>query len=110
MAEIYRLVASDMALEVVQCGNVKTALHAVRTAREAGANGRLILGNDAPSGTGIIPLGILRTISLLAAGDLVGISMVLVDGTITIGRSRNTPPATRPAEVVKGTPPHSASH
>ena len=32
---------------------------------------RLIIGNDAPSGTGVIPLGVLRTLSLLAwLGDL----------------------------------------
>jgi len=28
--------------------------------------------------------------------------MVLIDGKVTIGRSRNTPPAARAAEVVKG--------
>ncbi len=33
MEEIERLVATDMALEIVQCGNVRTALHTLRTAR-----------------------------------------------------------------------------
>src|SRR2546428_1457599 len=65
-AEIERLVATDMALEIVHCGNMKTALHTLRTSQDARATSRLILGNDAPSGTGVIPLGILRTISLLA--------------------------------------------
>src|SRR2546425_11077209 len=144
-AEIERLVATDMALEIVHCGNMRTALHTLRRAQEAGVTARLILGNDAPSGTGVIPLGILRTISLLAgvggmpaaeaiacatgntarvyklnagvitagraadlvvcdapvgsagkdalgalaAGDLPGISMELIDGKITAGRSRN---------------------
>ncbi len=41
----------------------------------------------------------------LEAGDLFGISMVLIDGQIRIGRSRNTPPAARAAEVVKGLGP-----
>jgi enamidase len=165
-AEIERLVATDMALEIVQCGNVKTALHTLRVAAAAGARHRIIIGNDAPSGTGVIPLGVLRTLSLLAgvggwppaeavacatgntarvyrlgagtlaegreadlvicdapmgsigrdalsalaAGDLPGISMVLVDGTIMIGRSRNTPPAARAAEVVKGAGPAGGGH
>jgi enamidase len=156
--EIERLVATDMALEIVQCGNMKAALHTLRLAVDARATGRIIIGNDAPSGTGVIPLGVLRTLSLLAAlggmapaeavacatgntarvykldvgqvavgraadlvicdaptgsvatdalgalaaGDLPGISMVLIDGAIVIGRSRNTPPAARAAEVVKG--------
>src|SRR5262245_53110453 len=65
--EIDRLVATDMALEIVQCGNPRTALHTLRTATDARATARIILGNDAPSGTGVIPLGILRTMSLLAS-------------------------------------------
>src|SRR5207245_3051272 len=65
--EIDRLVATDMALEIVQCGNMKTALHTLRVARDARAAHRLIVGNDAPSGTGVIPLGVLRTLSVLAA-------------------------------------------
>jgi len=157
-AEIERLVATDMALEIVQCGNMKTALHTLRVATDARALDRIIVGNDAPSGTGVIPLGVLRTLSLLSglggmppaeavacatgntarvykldrgliaegraadlvvcdaptgsiatdalgalqAGDLPGISMVLIDGRVTIGRSRNTPPAARAAEVIKG--------
>jgi enamidase len=46
----------------------------------------------------------------LTAGDLPGISMVLIDGRITIGRSRNTPPAARAAEVVRGHGPAAAGH
>jgi len=39
-----------------------------------------------------------------------GISGVLIDGKITIGRSRNTPPAARAAEVVKGSGPSAGGH
>ena len=46
----------------------------------------------------------------LEAGDLFGISMVLIDGQIRIGRSRNTPPAARAAEVVKGLGPAGGGH
>src|SRR5206468_10906120 len=41
----------------------------------------------------------------LKAGDLCGISMVLIDGQIRIGRSRNPPPAARGAVVGKGLGP-----
>jgi enamidase len=165
-AEIERLVATDMALEIVHCGNMKTALDTLRLARDAGATARLVLGNDAPSGTGVVPLGILRTLSLLAglgglppaeaiacatgntarvwgldvglvaegragdlvvcdapigsvardalgalaAGDLPGISMVVIDGAVAVGRSRNTAPAARAAEVVKGHGPAAGGH
>ena len=112
---------------------------------------RLILGNDAPSGTGVIPLGMLRNLAFLASiagldpavaiaaatgntarvfglptgiiqvgkeadlvlmdapmgsfgkdalaalsvGDLPGVAMVIIDGEIKAGISRNTPPPKR---------------
>jgi enamidase len=164
--EIDSLVATSMALEIVHCGNGKTALHTLARATDARALGRIIIGNDAPSGTGVVPLGILRVIAhltslggvapeaaiamatgntarvyglpvgliepgreadcclvdapvgsvgrtaleALRAGDLFGISMVLIDGQIRIGRSRNTPPAARAAEVVKGHGPGGGGH
>jgi enamidase len=164
--EIDSLVATQLALEIVHCGNGKTALHTLERAKEAKALHRIIIGNDAPSGTGVVPLGILRVIAHLAslgglspeaaicmatgntarvyklpvgvieagreadlcvvdapigsvgktalealgAGDLFGISMVLIDGQIRIGRSRNTPPAARAAEVVKGYGPAGGGH
>ena len=49
-------------------------------------------------------------LAALTAGDLPGISMVLVDGTTPVGRSRNTPPAARAAEVVKGHGPGGGGH
>ncbi|KAB2847258.1 MAG: amidohydrolase family protein, partial [Hyphomicrobiaceae bacterium] len=38
----------------------------------------------------------------IALGDLPGIGMVVIDGLMRIGRSRNTPPAERVPEVVAG--------
>jgi len=164
--EIDSLVATSMALEIVHCGNGKTALHTLARARDARALQRIIIGNDAPSGTGVVPLGILRVLAHLAslggvapemaicmatgntarvyglpvgqiaagreadcclvdapvgsvgrtalealrAGDLFGISMALIDGQIRIGRSRNTPPAARAAEVIKGQGPAGGAH
>ncbi len=165
-ADIERVVDTDMAVEIVHCGNGRAAIVAVRRAAELGALGRVIIGNDAPSGTGVIPLGILRVMAHLASlagvapeiavamatgntarvhgldvgvlapgraadialvdapvgstaataldalrlGDLPGISMVLIDGAVMIGRSRNTPPAARAAEVVGAGGPAAAGH
>ncbi|MHB1407856.1 MAG: amidohydrolase family protein [Desulfitobacteriaceae bacterium] len=141
---------SDFAIEVVQCGNPKAALQAVEILSERNELSRLIMGNDAPSGTGVIPLGMLRNLALLASvggldpakaiaaatgntarvfglntgiieigreadlvlvdapmgsfgqdaleglkvGDIPGVAMVIVDGEIKAGISRNTPPPT----------------
>ena len=35
-------------------------------------------------------------------GDLPGVGMVIIDGLVRAGRSRNTPPATRIPEIVAG--------
>jgi enamidase len=62
-AEVDKLITdSDLILEVVQCGNPKIADQTVRKLAGLGQLNRVIFGNDAPSGTGVIPLGILRTI------------------------------------------------
>lgn len=146
---------SDLTLEIVQCGNPKIADYVARRLAEKNQLHRIIIGNDSPSGTGIIPLGILRTIVQLAsmsripaaqaiamasgntarvfelntstiavgkeadlaiidapigsvgsdalqaieAGDIPGLSMVIIDGAVKVRKSRNTPPANRQAEL-----------
>lgn len=154
--EIEKLVGQTRyAIELVHCGNMKTLVDAVNLGMKYGALERFIIGNDAPSGTGIIPLGILRVISTAAsltdldasqaicmatgntartfklncgfiregypadltimdapmgsvgktaldaikAGDVPGVSMVIIDGDIKVNVSRNTPPAARKASV-----------
>lgn len=148
---------TSMAIEIVHCGNPKIAVEVAQLVKEHGALNRVLIGNDAPSGTGVIPLGILRVINLLAsltsitaeealcmatgntaktyklnrgeieagreadlvimdapmgsvgddaltaisAGDLPGVSMVLVDGEIVVSKSRNTPPPVRHASVIQ---------
>jgi len=165
-ADIERVIDTDMAIEIVHCGNGRAAIHALKTAASLDAYRRVIIGNDAPSGTGVVPLGILRVIAHLGSlgdvapevavamatgntarvhgldvgvlapgraadvvlcdapvgssagsaldalrvGDLPGISIVLIDGAVMIGRSRNTPPAARAAEIIGGTVPHAAGH
>jgi enamidase len=62
--EVERLVNdTELILEIVHCGNPKMAVDAVNLCIEAAALHRVIIGNDAPSGTGVIPLGILRVIN-----------------------------------------------
>jgi len=58
-------------LELVHNGNERAALLTLRTAKELGALDRVILGTDAPAGSGVQPLGILRMVALLASlGDV----------------------------------------
>jgi len=155
--EIERLVKeTGYALEIVHCGNTKAMVEALKLGIEHKALERFIIGNDAPSGTGVVPLGILRVICMaasltevtpeqalcmatgntarvfgldrglvkkglaadlvaldapmgsvgktalaaIAAGDVPGVSMVMVDGKVVVWTSRNTPPAVRKAQIV----------
>jgi enamidase len=58
---------SDCAIELVQCGNLARFVDVCRIISERGELGRVILGNDAPSGTGVVTLGILRNLGIAAS-------------------------------------------
>ncbi|MGB6063464.1 MAG: amidohydrolase family protein [Desulfomonilaceae bacterium] len=155
--EIRKLVQeTTYVLELVHCGNPKAMLEALDQGVKHNALARFIIGNDAPSGTGVVPLGVLRVICMAAsltdvkaeqalcmatgntakvfglntgfvreglaadlvamdapmgsvgadalqaieAGDVPGVSMVMIDGKIEVKVSRNTPPAVRKAKIV----------
>src|SRR5437867_3051690 len=144
---------TTMALQVVQAGNLRAALYIVKRAREAGALARVCVASDTPTGTGVMPMGVMKSVcelaslgdlapeiaialatgsnarafrlaagsgtlavgapadlvvcdapsaslasdalSAIARGDIPGISCVVIDGQVRVGRSRNTPLAKR---------------
>jgi enamidase len=150
---------SHRAIEIVHNGNLTAALVALRTLQELGQLHRVILGTDAPAGSGVQPLGLLRLLAMLcslgdipapqavcfatgntatqrglesgliavgrpadivlldrpqhsagrtvldslALGDIPGIGMVIIDGTIRLHGSRNTPPPAAMPEIIAGT-------
>lgn len=55
------------AIELVHCGNPLSALEIGNYMKEKGILNRLIIGNDAPSGTGVIPLGMWRMVNFISA-------------------------------------------
>lgn len=58
---------TNLILEIVHCGNPKMIVEVMKIVREVNGYPRIIIGNDAPSGTGVIPLGILRVINFLSS-------------------------------------------
>ncbi|MBI4271560.1 MAG: amidohydrolase family protein [Candidatus Rokubacteria bacterium] len=58
---------TDMALQVVQAGNLRSALLIVRLAREAGALARVCAASDTPTGTGVMPMGVIKSVCELAS-------------------------------------------
>lgn len=55
------------ALEVVHNGNERAALVALEAAQDAGRLADLLIGTDAPAGSGVQPNGMLRMVTLLAS-------------------------------------------
>ena len=153
-AGIDRIIAeSTMALQIVQAGNLRAALHIVKRARATDALARVCIASDTPTGTGVMPLGVMKSVcevaslgelapeqvialatgnnarafrlahglgtlavgapadlvvcdapsaslaadalTAIARGDIPGISCVVIDGQVRVGRSRNTPMAKR---------------
>src|SRR5262249_30035079 len=58
---------SEIALQIHTAGNLRTALLCARLADQFGAFDRLIVATDTPTGSGIMPLGMLYTIAHLAS-------------------------------------------
>jgi enamidase len=158
---------TDMTLQLVQAGNLRSALYILKRAREAGVLSRVCVASDTPTGTGVMPLGVVKSVCELASlgdypaaeaialatgnnarafrlaagtgtialgapadlvvcdapaaslakdaldaiarGDIPGISCVVIDGAVRVGRSRNTPLAKRLASF-KGVAVAGAGH
>jgi enamidase len=61
------IVESDIALQVCTAGNLRTALLCAALAEKHNAFERLIIATDTPTGSGVMPLGMLYTIAHLAS-------------------------------------------
>ncbi|MGH9025843.1 MAG: amidohydrolase family protein [Acidimicrobiia bacterium] len=62
---------SEMALQLVQAGNLRSARHIAGLALEHDAGHRVLIASDTPTGTGVIPLAMLRTMAeLVSLGPL----------------------------------------
>ncbi len=79
---------SERALEIVHNGNERAALFTLRTAKELKQLHRVILGTDAPAGSGVQPLGIIRVIAALASLGEVPAEQVFCFATGNTARMR----------------------
>ena len=58
---------TDMALQLVQAGNLKSSVRILRKAYEEGHFARVVIGSDTPTGTGVMPLGVIKTVAELSS-------------------------------------------
>ena len=58
---------TDLVLQIVQAGNISSAIRIITAVLEHGAEDRVIIGSDTPTGTGVMPLGVLKTMAELSS-------------------------------------------
>ncbi|HEY1544698.1 MAG TPA: amidohydrolase family protein [Xanthobacteraceae bacterium] len=61
------IVESGIALQICTAGNLRTALLCATLAERHGAFDRMLIATDTPTGSGVMPLGMLYTIAHLAS-------------------------------------------
>jgi enamidase len=67
---------TTMGLQLVQAGNVSSSVRILRRALERGQLRRIVIGSDTPTGTGVMPLGVIKTVAELSS--LGGVDPALV--------------------------------
>jgi enamidase len=58
---------TDMALQLVQAGNLRSAVRIIQRAEQNGIFDRVVIGSDTPTGTGVMPLGVIKTVAELSS-------------------------------------------
>ena len=95
-----KLVAeTSLYLQLVQAGNLRSSLFILDLVREHDALDRVVVGSDTPTGTGVMPLGVVKTVTELSSlGGLPAATAVclatgnnakawgLTSGIISLGR------------------------
>lgn len=84
-----RIVAEggDIALQLAMAGNLRSALHICRLALEQGRPDRLLVSTDTPTGTGVVPLGMLHLIAELVSLDGLPVEVAIAAATGNVGRA-----------------------
>lgn len=72
---------TGMALQLVQAGNLRSSVRIIRRAIERGMFDRIVIGSDTPTGTGVMPLGVMKTVAELTSLALVDPAVVWAAAT-----------------------------
>lgn len=66
-ADLPRLFDAPGVLQLVQAGNLRSSLRIIELAKERDALDRIVLATDTPTGTGVMPLGMIKTVCEIAS-------------------------------------------
>jgi enamidase len=77
---------TSMALQLVQAGNVSSAVRILNKCADEGRLDRVVIGSDTPTGTGVMPLGVIKTVAELSS--LSGVEAAVVWAAATGNNAR----------------------
>lgn len=80
---------TQIILQVVQAGNLKKTLDVVNLAAETGQLSRVVIASDTPTGTGVMPLGCIKTACEIASMTDLAPEMVVALATGNNARAFN---------------------
>ncbi len=108
-ADLPRLFEAPGVIQLVQAGNLRSSLRIIELARDRDALNRLVIATDTPTGTGVMPLGMIKTVCELASlGGLAATDAVAM-ATGSNGRVLRRPEGVldvgRPADLFLCFPP-----
>ena len=82
---------TDMALQLVQAGNLRSSVRIINKCWAEGRFDRIVIGSDTPTGTGVMPLGVIKTVAELSSLSNVAPELVWAAATGNNARIWNIP-------------------
>lgn len=102
--DLPRLFDAPGAIQLVQAGNLRSSLEILRLAGARGALDRVVLATDTPTGTGVMPLGMIKTVVEISSLGRLSATDALALATGNNGRVLRRPEGIldigRPADIV----------
>jgi len=84
--DLERVVDSGVALQICQAGNLRSALAIVALAQARDALDRVLVASDTPTGTGMMPLAVVKSVTELASLAPLPPEVALCFATGNVGR------------------------
>lgn len=102
--DLPQLFEAPGAIQLVQAGNLRSSLRILELAAEREALDRIVIATDTPTGTGVMPLGMIKTVcelaSLAGLGAPDALAMACGNNGRVLRRDEGVLEPGRPADVV----------
>lgn len=103
-ADLPSLFEAPGAIQLVQAGNLRSSIAIIGVANDLGALDRVVIATDTPTGTGVMPLGMIKTIceisSLTDLSATAAIALATGNNGEVLGRPEGVLDEGRPADLI----------